>query len=206
VEVFNRVNIAVFASGRGTNLEAIIAAVKAGTLKANISVVVSDVKDCFALARARNANIKTRTFNSKDFKTRIEFDKAVINALEEYNIDLIVLAGYMRLLSSFFVDKFKNRIMNIHPALLPSFKGTQGIEDALNYAVKVTGVTVHFVDSGLDSGPIILQEAVRIEEADTEKSLADRIHKMEHRIYPEAIRLFTEGKLRIEGRKVKIKL
>jgi len=200
------VNIAIFASGRGTNLEAIIGAVNAGRIKANISAVVSDVKDCFALTLARSANIKTLTFNSKDFKTRVEFDGAVIKALEEYNIDLIVLAGYMRLLSSFFVDKFKNRIMNVHPALLPSFKGTQGIEDALNYGVKVTGVTVHFVDSGLDSGPIIIQEAVRIEEADTEESLAEKIHKIEHKIYPEAIRLFTEKKLKIEGRKVKIKL
>ncbi len=199
-------NIAIFASGRGTNLEAIIAAVKAGTLKANISVVVSDVKGCFALTRARNANIKTLIFNPQDFKTRLEFDEAVIKSLGEHNIDLIVLAGYMRLISSFFVDKFKNRIMNIHPALLPSFKGTRGIRDALNYGVRVTGVTVHFVDSGLDSGPVILQEAVRIEEGDTEESLAERIHKIEHRIYPEAIRLFTEGKLRIEGRKVRIKL
>jgi len=199
-------NIAVFVSGKGTNLEAIIAAVKAGTLKVNVSVVVSDVKDCFALTRARNANIKTLTFNPKDFKTRIEFDKVVIKALEEHNIDLIVLAGYMRLLSPFFVNKFKNRIMNIHPALLPSFKGTQGIGDALDYGVKVTGVTVHFVDAGLDSGPIILQEALKIKDEDTEESLAERIHKIEHRIYPEAVRLFAEGKLRIEGRKVRSKL
>lgn len=193
-------NIAVFCSGKGTNLQAIIEAVHSGYIKATIKVVVSDVKDCYALERARQAGIETLYFNHRTYPRREEFDRQIIRELKSRRIELVVLAGYMRLLSALFIREFQNKILNIHPALLPSFKGTDGIGDALRYGVKVTGVTVHFVDEGLDSGPIILQESVKIEENDTHDTLAEKIHHVEHKLYPEAIKLFTEGKLRIEGR------
>ena len=197
-------NIAVFCSGRGTNLQAIIDAVREGKIKAQLRLAVGDVKDAYCLRRARDANIKTIFIDPEKFKTKEAFDKEVMKYLEEEKIDLVVLAGFMRILSSYFVKKYRDRILNIHPALLPSFKGTEGIKDVWEYGVKVTGVTVHFVNEELDSGPIILQEAIRVEENDTIGSLEEKIHKVEHRLYPEAIRLFCEKKLAIEGRKVKI--
>ena len=197
-------NIAVFVSGSGTNLQAIIDAVSTGRIKAEIALVVSDNKNAFALTRAKNADIDTYVLNPKGFATREEYDKRIIDELEARRVELVVLAGFMRLVSSLFVSRYNGRIVNIHPALLPSFKGTHGIKEAFEYGVKRTGVTVHFVDDKLDHGPIILQEAVDVEEGDTLETLEDKIHKVEHRLYPEAIRLFTEGKLKIEGRKVKI--
>ena len=197
-------NIAVFASGRGTNFSAIIRATKLGKIKANLSLLVCDNPKAGAIGRAKRAGVKVALVLRDDFATRGEFEDKIIQHLEENNIDLIVLAGFMRLLSSEFVVRYKNKILNIHPAILPSFKGTQGIEDAFNYGVKVTGVTVHFVDEKTDHGPIILQAPVRIEEDDTLESLEAKIHKIEHKLYPEAIRLYVEGKLRIEERKVKI--
>lgn len=197
-------NIAVFASGRGTNLQAIIDAVKAGKVKANIACVIGDQKDALALERARRAGIEAIHIRPKDFSSREEFDREAIRHLERHNVELVVLAGFMRLLSDYFVNKYKNRIMNIHPALLPSFKGTEGIKDARDYGVKVTGPSVHFVTEDLDAGPIILQKPVAIGEDDTMETLEEKIHKAEHEIYPEAIRLFVEGKLKVEGRKVKI--
>jgi len=197
-------NIAVFASGRGTNFAAIIRAAKKGKIKANLSLLVSDNPKAGAISRAKRAGIKVALVERKDFSTTTDFESKIIQQLEENNIDLIVLAGFMRLISAEFVKKYEGRILNIHPAILPSFKGTQGIKDAFDYGVKVTGVTVHFVDTELDHGPIILQEAVKIEEDDTLASLEAKIHKLEHRLYPEAIRLYVEGKLRIEARKVKI--
>lgn len=197
-------NIAVFASGRGTNLQAIIDAVKAAKIKATISCVIGDRKDAFALERARKAGIEAIYIRPKDFSSREEFDKEAIKHLEGHNVELVVLAGFMRLLSDYFVARYKNRIMNIHPALLPSFKGTEGIKDAWGYGVKVTGPTVHFVTEELDAGPIIIQKPVAIEEDDTPETLEEKIHKAEHEIYPEAIRLFVEGKLKVEDRKVKI--
>ncbi|MCX5703662.1 MAG: phosphoribosylglycinamide formyltransferase, partial [Candidatus Omnitrophica bacterium] len=133
-----------------------------------------------------------------------DFENKIIQHLEDCKIDLIVLAGFMRILSPEFVKNHKNKILNIHPAILPSFKGAQAIKDAFSYGVKVTGITVHFVDEEADHGPIILQQAVRIEEGETMESLEEKIHKIEHKLYPEAIRLFVEGKLRIEGRKILI--
>ena len=195
-------NIAVFCSGNGTNLQAIINAKRRGYIKANLALVVSDNPRAYALMRAKNANIETLVLTKERFKTREAYDKEVIKKLEEKNIDLIILAGFMRLLSSYFVNKYRNRILNIHPALLPSFKGTHGVKDALDYGVKVTGPTVHFVNEGLDSGPIIIQEAVKIKDTDTEEMLAQRIHKKEHIIYPKAIKLAIEGKLQIKGRRV----
>lgn len=197
-------NIAVFCSGNGTNLQAIINAVKRGFIKANLALMVCDTPEAYALVRAKKAGIEAFLLTKQGFKTRQDYDKEVIKKLERKRIDLVVLAGFMRLMSPYFVDKYRNRILNIHPALLPSFKGTQGIKDALNYGVKVTGPTVHFVDEGLDSGPIVIQEAIKIRDDDTEETLAKRIHKKEHIIYPKAIKWFVEGRLKIEGGRVRL--
>ena len=195
-------NIAILCSGNGTNLQAIIDNVKSGYIPAKIALVLSDNTSAFALERAKKAGIETIVLNSKSYKTREDFDKEVIKNLKKRDVSLVVLAGFMRLLSSHFIKEYKNRIMNIHPALLPSFKGTHGIKDALSYGVKVTGPTVHFVDEDLDNGPIILQRCVEVRDDDTEESLLERVHKEEHKIYPEAVKLFAEGKLKINARKV----
>lgn len=197
-------NIAVFCSGSGTNLQAIIEAQKRGHIKADLKLVVSDVPDCYALTRAKKAGIETFTIERKDFASREEFEEEIFKKLDEKKTGLIVLAGYMRLLSEYFVRRYKNKIINIHPALLPSFKGTHGIKDAFLYGVKVTGPTVHFVTEDMDAGPIILQEPVMVKEDDTEETLAEAVHRAEHKIYPQAIQLFVEGRLKIEGKKVRI--
>lgn len=196
------VNIAVLCSGSGTNLQAIIDNVRSGYIPAKIALVLSDNKNAFALERAEKAGIETLALNPEDYKAREDFDKELIKNLKKRNVELVVLAGFMRLLSSYFIAEYKNRIMNIHPALLPSFKGTHGIKDALRYGVKVTGPTVHFVDERLDHGPIIAQKCVEVADNDTEETLLGRVHKEEHKIYSEAIKLFVEGKLKLKGRKV----
>jgi len=196
-------NFAVFASGRGTNFSAIVRAVKKGKIKANLSLLVSDNPKAGALARGRRAGIKTVVVDFTEFPSKAEYEAEIIKNLEKENIDFIVLAGYMRIVGLEIIQRYKYKILNIHPALLPSFKGTHGIEDAFNYGAKVTGVTVHFVDEKMDHGPIILQAAVKIEETDTLESLEAKIHKVEHKLYPEAIRLFAEGKLKIEDRKAR---
>ena len=198
-------NIAVFCSGNGSNLQAIIDKVAEGYIPAKIALVVSDNETAFALKRAKKSGIETLILDKKDFKTREEFDKEVIKNLKKKGVGLVVLAGFMRLLSPHFIKEYKNKIINIHPALLPSFKGTHGIKDALEYGVKVTGPTVHFVDENLDNGPIILQKAIEVKDDDTEEDLLVRVHKEEHKIYPEAIKLFAEGRLNIKGRRVAIR-
>jgi phosphoribosylglycinamide formyltransferase-1 len=200
----NKMNIAVFASGRGTNFGAVIRAVKKGKIKANLSLLVCDNPQAGAIGRAKRAGIKVALVQREDFATKRDFEAKIIEHLETEKIDLIALAGFMRMLSAEFVHRYKGHILNIHPALLPSFKGTAGIHDAFEYGVKVTGVTVHFVDEEMDHGPIILQGQVEIEEGDTLESLEAKIHKIEHKLYPQSIKLFVEGKLKIEGRKVKI--
>ncbi|HZK25604.1 MAG TPA: phosphoribosylglycinamide formyltransferase [Oscillospiraceae bacterium] len=194
--------IAVLASGSGTNLQAIIDAVAAGTIKgAQVALMISDKQNAFALKRAQEHQIPTKYFNSKNFTTREDYDQAIITYLQEQQIDLVILAGYMRLVTPAFVAAFPQRIMNIHPALLPAFAGTQGVADALNYGVKVTGCTVHFVDEGMDTGPIILQEAIPVNDHDTTESLHQRIQVLEHKLYPQAINLWLAGRLKIEGRR-----
>lgn len=195
-------NIAVLCSGSGTNLQAIIDSVKSGYIPAKITLVISDNKDAYALKRAKDAGIETLVLDPKAFKNREELDKEIVRNLKKKDTRLVVLAGFMRLMSPYFVGEYKDRIMNVHPALLPSFKGTHGVRDALLYGVKVTGPTVHLVDDKLDHGPIILQRAVEVKDDDTEETLLDRVHKEEYKIYPEAIKLFVEGKLQIKGRKV----
>ncbi len=197
-------NIAVFASGRGTNLQAILNAIKKNKLKANLSLVLSDNKTALALKRAKRAGIKTVFLDPKLFPAREDFDREALKYLEEAKVDLVVLAGFMRIVSPVLTARFPDRIINIHPALLPSFKGTQAIKDAFLYGVKVTGVTVHFVDEKLDHGAIILQAALKIKDTDTLESLEARIHKLEHKLYPEAIRLIVENRLKISQRSVKI--
>jgi phosphoribosylglycinamide formyltransferase, formyltetrahydrofolate-dependent len=195
-------NIAVLCSGNGTNLQAIIDSINKGYIPAKIALVISDQKKAFALERAKKAGIEAVALDKKDHKTREDFDRVIVKHLKQKNVELVVLAGFMRLLSPYFIKEYRNKIVNVHPALLPAFKGAHGIKDAIDHGVKVTGVTVHFVDENLDNGPIILQRTVEIKEGDTEETLLERVHKEEHEIYPEAIKLFAEGKIKIEGRKV----
>ena len=199
------INIGVLVSGRGTNLQAIIEAVEEGRIEGEISIVVSDNPDAYALKRAKQYNIETQYIDFNKFKNRENYDKKIVEYLKEKKVDLVVLAGYMRILSPYFIRTYKNKIINIHPALLPSFPGLHTQRQAVEYGVKVSGCTVHFVDEGVDSGPIILQKTVEVKDNDTEESLAERILKEEHQIYPRAIQLFSEGRLIIKGRKVFIK-
>ncbi len=198
-------NFAVFASGHGGNLQAIINAVKAKKIRANLQLVFSDRADAFALQRAQKAKIPTLHLNPKEFAGREEFDRAVLAHLKAQSIDFIVLAGYMRLLSALFVQSYPNKIINIHPALLPSFKGVQGVRDAFEHGVKVTGITVHFVNEEMDAGAIIAQAPVTVGPKDTLGSLEEKIHRLEHRLYPQVIDLLARGKLIWEGRRVVIR-
>lgn len=197
-----RKKIVVFASGFGSNLQALIDYSKRNDLNGDIALVFSNNKDACALKRARENKIKTVFMDPLRYKTREQYDKKIMELLKQEEIDLVVLAGYMFVLSSCFVRKYKNRILNIHPALLPSFKGAHGIKDAFEYGVKITGVTVHFVEEKLDSGPIILQEAVNVEQDDNLEKLEEKIHRVEHKIYPLAVKYFCEDRLKLKGRKV----
>lgn len=193
--------LAVLASGYGSNLQAILDAIERKEIHGRVEIVISDVENAYALERARKHGIESLYINPQEYKKREDFDGVIAGLLQERQIDLVVLAGYMRLLSPLFVETFRGRIMNIHPSLLPAFPGLNGVKKALSYGVKVSGCTVHFVDEKLDSGPIILQEAVPVFDEDTEDSLHERIHRVEHRLYPKAIQLFIEHKLRLEGRR-----
>lgn len=194
--------IAVFVSGRGSNLKALIDAEKGGELSGgHITLVVSDKPQAPALKKAEGAGIKTFVLEAKDSFSRGDYDKGLLSKLKEEGIELVVLAGFMRILSPAFIKEYRGKILNIHPALLPSFKGVHGIKDAFNYGVKITGVTVHIVEEELDAGPVILQAAVPIEEGDTMEALEEKIHAKEHKLYPEAVRLFVGGKIKIKGRK-----
>ena len=199
------VNIGVLVSGSGTNLQAIIEAIEAGKIKGKICIVISDNPDAYALKRANKHNIETQYINYKEFNDREEYDKIIVSALKERDCDLVVLAGYLKILTPYFINAYKNKIMNIHPALLPSFPGLHVQKKAIDHGVKVSGCTVHFVDEGLDSGPIIIQRAVEVKKDDTEETLTKRILKEEHQIYPRAVQLFAQERLTINGRRVIIK-
>jgi len=188
---------AVFASGQGSNLQAIIDALKKKKIKALLAVVISDNKNAFALTRALKAGIPTVVFDPKAFNSRAVMDKAIVKELKVFNVDFVVLAGYMRILSPDFVKVFRHKILNIHPALLPSFKGAHAIKDAFDAGAASTGVTVHFVDEQVDHGPIIAQDALQIKKTDTLKTLEARIHKLEHKIYPKVVDLFARGRVRL---------
>ncbi len=196
--------LGVLCSGRGTDLQSIIDAIGRGEVDAKIAVVLTDKPEAFALERAKKAGIKAVCVNRKQYDGREPFEKALIAELEEAGVTLVVLAGFMRILTPVFVRHFAGRIMNIHPALLPSFPGAHAHRDVLAYGVKVSGCTVHFVDEGTDSGPIILQAAVPVLDGDTEETLGARVLEQEHILYPQAIQLYCEGRLQVEGRQVRI--
>ncbi|MEK6531583.1 MAG: phosphoribosylglycinamide formyltransferase [Deltaproteobacteria bacterium] len=198
-------NIGILASGRGSNLQAIIDAIEAGRLNAEIKIIISDNPFAFAVERARRHNIPFRTIAKKEFPLREDFDRAVAGHLKEQGVELVVLAGYMRLLSGVMIKEFPMRIINIHPSLLPSFTGLDVQKKALDWGVKFSGCTVHFVDEGLDSGPIIIQAVVPVSDSDTKETLSERILREEHRIYPMAIKLLLEEKISVRGRRVFIK-
>jgi len=197
-----KTRVGVFVSGSGSNLQALI---DAKIPSVEIVVVVSNNPDAYAIERAEKNKIPVEVIDHRNYSSREDFESEIQKRLDQYKIDLIALAGFMRILTPLFIRNYKHRIMNLHPAILPSFPGTNAVKQALMYGVKFTGCTVHFVDEGVDTGPIILQAIVPIYDTDTEESLLERIHKEEHRIYPEAVRLFGEGKLRIEGRRVVIR-
>ncbi len=199
------INIGVLVSGRGSNLQAIIDSIENSEIEnAQIKIVISDVRDAFALNRAENHSIDSMYIDPNNFLDKLEYEKKLVNILKKYDIELVLLAGYMRILSSYFVNEYKWKILNIHPALLPSFPGLHGQRQALEYGVKVSGATVHFVDEKCDSGPIIIQKCVKVKEDDSEDTLAARILEKEHKIFPTAVDLFVRDKLKIEGRRVQI--
>jgi len=194
--------IGVLLSGRGSNFEALADSISAGRIpKAEIALVLSNRDGAPGIDRARARGLATRVIPSKGLE-REAYDRLVVAALREAKVDLICLAGYMRLLSPYFVAAFPQRILNIHPSLLPSFPGLESQKQALEYGVKVAGCTVHFVDENLDAGPIVMQAVVPVEDGDTEDSLGARILKEEHRIYSEAVKIILEGNYKIEGRRV----
>lgn len=200
----NKIRIAVLISGRGSDLQSIIDACELGLLNGEVVVVISNKKDAYGLVRAQNHGIPWFFIDHRG-KVREVFEQEMIVVIDGFEPDIVVLAGFMRRLTPHFVDHYFGRLINIHPALLPSFPGTHGQRDALEYGVKVTGCTVHFVTSEVDAGPIILQYPVFVHEDDDVDTLAARILKVEHKILPLAIKLFAEGRLSIEGRRVKIK-
>jgi phosphoribosylglycinamide formyltransferase-1 len=197
-----QVPIGVLISGSGTNLQAIIDAIEAGKLDAKIEVVLSNKADAQGLARAQKHGIPTEILNHKDFSSREAYDEAVVGLLRGRGVELVVLAGFMRLLSPVFVKAYSNRIMNIHPALLPSFPGLNVQQKAVEHGVRFSGCTVHFVNEECDEGPIIIQAVVPVFADDTGAALAARILEQEHRIFPRAIQLYAEGRLKVVGRKV----
>ncbi|OEU42115.1 phosphoribosylglycinamide formyltransferase [Methanosarcina sp. Ant1] len=196
------VKIAVLVSGRGSNLQAIIDSIERGYIKnAEINVVISNKADAYALERARSHGVNAVFLDPSEYD-KAGYDREILNVLKRDNTDLLLLAGYFRLLGNEIIEAYRNKILNIHPSLLPAFKGLHAQKQAFEYGVKVAGCTVHFVDEGLDSGPIIIQSCVPVLQGDTEETLTDRILEKEHIIYPEAVRLFVEGKLKIEGTNV----
>ncbi|MEZ4485291.1 MAG: phosphoribosylglycinamide formyltransferase [Syntrophotaleaceae bacterium] len=200
----NKLRLGILASGGGTNLQAIIDRIQDGTLNAEIALILSNKSTAGALQRGRQGGIPTACIDHRQYPDRLEFDRAMIAALTGAGVELVIMAGFMRLISDEFLHAFPGRIMNIHPALLPAFPGLNAQRQALKHGARITGCTVHFVDSGVDTGPIIIQAAVPVLEDDTEQTLAARILRQEHRVYPEAIRLYAEGRLRIVGRQVQI--
>jgi phosphoribosylglycinamide formyltransferase-1 len=198
--------VAILLSGRGSNFEAIYQASLEEDANFEVVVVISDKKDSRGLERAREFNLKAFHVSARKLKPKEVYEQKIVDIMKEHKVDLVCLAGYMRIVGDRLLSAYESRIMNIHPALLPSFPGLHGQRQALDHGVKVSGCTVHFIDAGVDTGPIILQKAVPVKENDTEASLSMRILKEEHKIYSQAITLFFENRLKIEGRKVIISL
>lgn len=193
--------VAVLASGFGSNLEAILEAQSRAEIQGKVVLVISDRRDAKALERAEKRGIKNLFIDPRNYDDQENYDLALAEILKSEEVDLVVLAGFMRLLTPYFVKSFPLKIINIHPSLLPSFPGTDGIEQAYAHGVKVSGCTIHFVDEGLDSGPIILQESISVMQEDSIETLRQRIQALEHRLYPIAIDLFCRGKLQVNGRR-----
>ena len=196
--------IVVLISGSGSNLQSIMDACAAGKIKGRVVCVISNKADAFGLERAQKAGITALHLDHRDYSGREAYDEALVATLREFGVELVVLAGFMRIITCVLLDAFPMRVMNIHPALLPAFPGLHAQRQALEYGAKVAGCTVHFVDCGTDTGPIIIQAAVPVLAGDTEETLSARIQKEEHRIYPEAVRLFCEGLLKVDGRVVTV--
>lgn len=199
------VRVGVLASGRGSNLQALLDAAQRPGYPATIAVVVCDHETAPALERARAAGVAAVFLNPKDYADRAAYDAALVATLESHDVRLVCLAGFMRILSPAFVRSYAGRILNVHPSLLPAFPGLGAQRQALDHGVKVSGATVHFVDEGVDTGPIVLQASVPVFPDDTEVTLAARILVQEHRLLPEAVRLFAEGRLEIAGRRVLVR-
>ena len=200
----NLLNIGVLVSGSGSNLQSILDACARGELPARVVCVISNKADAFALERARRAGIPALHLDHRAHAGREAYDAALVATLREFEVELVVLAGFMRIITTVLLEAFPMAVMNIHPALLPAFPGLHAQRQALDYGAKFAGCTVHFVDAGTDTGPIIVQAAVPILEDDTEETLSGRIQKEEHRIYPEAVKLFAQGRLSVAGRQVRI--
>jgi len=202
-------NLGILISGRGSNMESILKAIKKQRIPINPSIVISNKPSAKGLKIAEKLGVKTLIIDSKDYKNkRTLYDKMVIKELEKNGVTprngLVCLAGFMRIISPYFIKKYKNRIMNIHPALLPAFPGLNAQKQAIDFGAKISGCTIHFVDDGVDTGPVVLQEAIRINKNDTEKTLSAKILSIEHKIYPKAVSLFAKNKIVVKGRKVKI--
>lgn len=205
--VMNKLSVAILGSTRGTDMEGVVNAIRRGELDAEIVLVISDREDAYILKRAKDYGIPAIFINPKEFQKREDFDEKIAEKLEENGVDLILLIGYMMILSAPFVRKYKNRIMNIHPSLLPAFAGGMDLDVhkvVLEHGIKITGCTLHFVDEGTDTGPIILQEAVKVEEEDTPESLKKRVQEAEQKVIVEGIRLFQKGQIKVEGGRVRI--
>jgi len=197
--------LGVLASGRGSNFQSIIDSIESGVLKADIAVLICDNSDAYALERAKKHKIETLVLKTKDFADKNAYYSHIAGELKKRDVELVILAGFMRVIGKPLIDQYRNKIMNIHPALLPSFPGLHGQKQAVDYGVKISGCTVHFVDEGMDTGPIIIQAAVPSYHDDTEDTLSGRILNQEHKIFPYAIKLYSEGRISVEGRKVIIK-
>ncbi len=197
--------IGVLASGRGSNFQAVADAIRSGRIKAQISLLISDKPGAYALERARQAGIEAFYMDPKEFSSKDAYFQRIAEEFRAKGVGLVLLAGFMRIVRKPLLDAFPWRVMNIHPALLPSFPGLHGQQQAAGYGVKISGCTVHFVDEGMDTGPVIIQAAVPVQHDDTEESVSERILECEHKIYPEAVRLFAEGRLEVNGKKVVIK-
>ncbi len=195
-------NIVVLISGRGSNLEAILKGIKDKKINAKVSLVISNKRNARGLQIAKDFGVKTLFINPKDFESREDYDRFLVKIIKKENPDLIVLAGYMRILTDYFIDSFPNKIINIHPSLIPAFRGLKAQKQALEFGAKYTGCTVHFVSKELDSGAVIIQAVVPVLPEDTEESLSNRILQMEHRIYPQTIKWFADNRIKLNGRKV----
>ena len=198
-------NIAILASGRGTNFEAIAKACIDGKINAKVAVLIVDRKNIDAIDRAEKLGINWIYVDPYSFPSREDYDRKIVSILKYLNVELVCLAGYKKVVSKVFVDSFPNRIMNIHPTLLPSFPGLKPHEKAIKFGVKISGLTVHFVDEGVDTGHIIVQAAVPVSPDDTKETLSEKILRLEHKVYPQAVKWFVDGRIEIQGRKVIVK-